>query len=114
MAVLSNPGTYGTRKCCSWCADIHKDSENRHPEIQKSKIQKSKTAKIQKSKNQKIKKKLQDSVDVKNFEFLDFWIFCFLHLCFQTVETAPKLDSEKTAFVSIFTVFLRGVRVVGG
>ena len=34
--------------------------------------------------------------------------------CFQTVETAPKLDSEKTAFVSEFTVFLRGVRVVGG
>ena len=55
------------------------------------------------------------------FGFLDFWIFgffwifCVLHLCFQSVETAPKLDSEKkTAFVSVFIVFLRGVRVVGG
>ena len=41
-------------------------------------------------------------------------IFCVLHLCFQSVETAPNLDSEKTAFVSLFTVFLRGVRVVRG
>ena len=40
-------------------------------------------------------------------------MFCVLHLCFQSVETAPKLDAEKTAFVSGFTVFLRGVRVVG-
>ena len=53
------------------------------------------------------------------FGFLDFGVFgfldfCVLHLCFQSVETAPKLDSEKTAFVSVFTVFLRGVRVVGG
>ena len=52
-------------------------------------------------------------------DFLGFWIFGYLdffvlHLCFQSVETAPKLDSEKTAFVSVFTVFLRGVRVVGG
>ena len=29
-------------------------------------------------------------------------------------QTDPKLDSEKAAFVSIFTVFLRGVRVVPG
>ena len=49
------------------------------------------------------------------FGFLDVWICCVLHLCFQSVETAPKLNSEKkTAFVSLFTVFLRGVRVVGG
>ena len=34
--------------------------------------------------------------------------FCVLHLCVQSVETAPKLNSEKhTAFVSVFTVFLR-------
>ena len=39
MVVLSNPGTYGTRKCSSWCADIHKskDPEYKQPEIQKSK-----------------------------------------------------------------------------
>ena len=48
------------------------------------------------------------------FGFWDVWIWCVLHLCFQSVETAPKLDSEKTAFVPVFTVFLRGVRVVGG
>ena len=48
------------------------------------------------------------------FGFLGCWIFCVLHLCFQSVETAPKLDSEKTAFVSVFAVFLRGVHVVGG
>ena len=48
------------------------------------------------------------------FGFLSFWIVCVLHLCFQSVETAQKLDLEKMAFVSVFTVFLRGVRVVGG
>ena len=58
-------------------------------------------------------------LDFGIFKFLDFWVFgfldfCVLHLCFQTVETAPKLDSEKTAFVSAFTVSLRGVRVAGG
>ena len=50
------------------------------------------------------------------FGFLDFWVFgfsdfwksCVLHLCFQSVETFGK-----TAFVSVFTVLLRGVRVVG-
>ena len=73
---------------------------------------------------------LQKSLDLKIFGFLDiwifrfldfwifgflgFWIFCVLQLCFQSVETAPKLDSEKIAFVSVFTVFLRGVSVVGG
>ena len=97
------------------------------------------TTKIEKSKNPKIqksKKKMQASVDVKSFGFLDFWILdfwifgfldfwifgfldcwicCVLHLCFQTVETAPKLDSEKKkTFVAVFTVLLRGVRVVGG
>ena len=41
-------------------------------------------------------------------------MFCVLHLRFQSVETAPTVDSKKTAFVSVFTVFLRGVRVVGG
>ena len=31
------------------------------------------------------------------FVFLEFWIFNFwvLHLCFQSVKTDPKLDSEK-------------------
>ena len=48
------------------------------------------------------------------FVCLDFGIFCVLRSCFQSVETAPKLDTEKTAFVSVFAVFLRGVRVVGG
>ena len=58
------------------------------------------------------------------FGFLDFWIFGLLgfwgfgffvvHLCFHSVEKAPKLGSEKKAFVTVFTAFLRGVRVVGG
>ena len=67
MVQLFNPGTYSTRKCSSWCADIHKDPEYRHP-------------KIQKSKNPKIQNKLQDSVDVKRFGFLDLGIFRFLDL----------------------------------
>ena len=45
------------------------------------------------------------------FGFLGFWV---LQLCFQSVETDPKLDSEKAAFVSVFTMFIRGVRVVSG
>ena len=43
-----------------------------------------------------------------------FLVFCVLHLCFQSVETAPKLDLEKTAFVSVLAVFLSGVFVVAG
>ena len=97
MVVLSNRGTYDTRKCSSWCADIHKskDSEYKHPEIQHSKnpkdpnIKKSKHPKIKKSKNLKIhkdenvkiaksKNKLQDSVHVNSFGFCFFWIFSFL------------------------------------
>ena len=40
--------------------------------------------------------------------------FCVLHLCFQSVDTAPKLDSEKNGVcIGIYSVF-RGVRVVGG
>ena len=39
---------------------------------------------------------------------LDFWIFCVLHFCCQSVETAPKLDPEKTASVSVFTVLVKG------
>ena len=113
-----------------------KDPEYKHPKIQHSKnqkIQKSKNPNIQKSKNLKIQKsknpknpKIPKSPNPKTnarfrrckkfwiFGLLDFRIFCVLHLCFQSVETAPKLDSEKTAFVWVFTVFLRGVRVVGG
>ena len=104
MVVLSNPGTCGTRKCSSWCADIHKDPEYRHPEIQKSN-------------NPYIYGILlfvAGFLDFGILRFLDFWISCVLHLCFQSVDTAPKLDSEKAAFVSVFTVFLRGLRVVGG
>ena len=37
---------------------------------------------------------------------MGFWIFCVLHLCFQSVETAPKLDSEKTGVcIGIYSVF---------
>ena len=57
---------------------------------------------------------LAQGTKVSSILFDHFWIFCFLHLCLQTVETAPKLDSGKKAFVSVFTVLLRGVRVVGG
>ena len=62
MVVLSNPGTYGTRKCSSWSADIHKskDPEYKHPETQQN----------------------QNFLHLRNlaivFGFLDFWIFRFL------------------------------------
>ena len=116
MVGLSNPGTYGTRKCSSWCADIHKskDPEYKHPEIQHSK-------------NPKIQNflHLQNLAIVFGFldfwilgffdfgfgdfgalGFLDFWIFCVLHLCFQSVETAPKLDSEENGVcIGIYSVF---------
>ena len=40
------------------------------------------------------------------YGFLDFWMFCVLHLCFQSVETAPKLDSEKNGVcIGIYSVF---------
>ena len=38
--------------------------------------------------------------------FLSFWIFSVLHLCLESVETAPKLDSEKNGVcISIYSVF---------
>ena len=41
--------------------------------------------------------------------FLGVWVFGWffvLHLCFQSVETAPKLDSEKNGVcISIYSVF---------
>ena len=49
---------------------------------------KQKNPTIQKPKNQNIKKQLQDSVDVKSFGLLDFWIFrfwCFRFLDFWNV-----------------------------
>ena len=96
MVVSSNPGTYGTRKCSSWCADIHKskDPKYKHPEIQHSKnpknpkIQKSKNQKIQKSKNPKIQQSINPKIQkIERFRrckkfwifgFLDFWIFGLL------------------------------------
>ena len=50
--------------------------------------------------------------------FLDFWTFGFLDfLCFTLVfpicKNSSKIGFGKKAFVSVFTVFLRGVRVVG-
>ena len=99
--------------------------------IQNTSTQKSNTLKIQKSKNQKIQKskksknpkiqkpknpKIQHFLHLRNlvifvfdfwiFRFLDFWNFCVLHWCFQSVETAPKLDSEKKGVcISIYSVF---------
>ena len=139
MVELSNPGTYGTRKCSSWCADIHK---SKYPDTS---IQKSNIPKIQKSENQKNARFrrcekfwifgifgfldfwiwgflgfwvfgfgdfwIWGFLDLGIFGFGDFWIFCVLHMCFQSAETAPKLDSEETAFVSVFTVFFEGVCV---
>ena len=41
--------------------------------------------------------------------------FCVLHLCFQSVETAPKLDSEKNGVcIGIFSVFKGCARRRGG
>ena len=45
-------------------------------------------------------------LDFRILGFLGFWIFCVLHLCFQSVETAPKLDSEKSGVcIGIYSVF---------
>ena len=117
MVVLSKPGTYGTRKCSSWCDDILKstDPEYKHPEIQYSK-----NPKISKFKNTKKSKQIARYRRCKKcwtFGFLDFlifWVldfcffFCVLYLCFQSVETAPKLDSEKNGVCSsIYSAFKR-------
>ena len=41
-----------------------------------------------------------------SFGFLDFRFFGVLHLCFQSVETAPTLDSEKNGVcIGIYGVF---------
>ena len=119
MVALSNPGTYGTRKCSSWCAEIPQVEGSRRQAPRNSIFQKPKIKKKQKSKNPKKNARFRRC---KSFRFLDFWIwdfqifgfwdfgifsvfgflgfwvfgfFCVLHLCFQSVETAPKLDSEK-------------------
>ena len=111
MVVLSNPGTYGTRKCSSWCADIHKGPEYKHPEIQHSKnpkIQKSKIQKTQKPKNPKIQKSKTFYIYgiLQFFWIFGFWDFLCSTLVFQSVETAPKLDSEKNGVcIGIYTVF---------
>ena len=127
MVVVSNPGTYGTRKCSSWCADIHKskDPEYKHPDIQHSKI-----SKFQKTQNPQ---KMQDSVDVKSVGFLGFWIVGFVDcwmsgfldfgfsdfLCFTLVFPICR-NSSKIGFgkkgicIGIYSVFKGDVCVVGG
>ena len=83
--------------------------------IQNTSIQKSNIPKIQNFLHLR-NRAIFGTVGFLDFWILGFWIFGLLdfYTCFQSVETAPKLDSEKTAFVSVFTVFLMGVRVVGG
>ena len=96
MVVLPNPGTYGTRKCSSWCADIHKDLS----------IQKSNIPKI--PKNPKIRK------SNKNARFRrckKFWIFGFLDsLCFTLVFSICRNSSKigfgkKDVCIGILSVF---------
>ena len=128
MVVLSNPGTYGTRKCSSWCVDIHKSKnpDYKHPETQHSKnqkIQKSKeiqkSKKIQKSKNPKLQKsknpKSQNFLHLRNltivFGFLDLWVFGLLDfLCFTLVfpicRNRSEIGFEKNdVCISIHSVF---------
>ena len=72
-------------------------------------IQKSKNPKIQKSQNPKLFTESCEQFWI--FGFSDLWIFgCFgfwvLQLCFQSVETDPKLDSEKgSVCLGIYNVF---------
>ena len=48
------------------------------------------------------------------FQFLNFGLFCVLHLCFQSVETAPKLDSQKNGVcIGIYSGF-KGCACRGG
>ena len=49
-------------------------------------------------------------MDLWIFSFLDFWV---LQLCFKSVETDPKSDSEKGSVCGGIYRVLRGVRVVG-
>ena len=131
MVVFSNPGTYGTRKCSSWCADMRKskDPEYKHPEIQHTKnpkfqnskipkIQKSKNPKIQKSKNPKMQNFLHLRILLHFLGFLDCWICLFVwhFLCFTLVVPICR-NSSKIGFgkkhdvcVGIYNVF-KGVRV---
>ena len=88
MVVLSNPGTYSTRKCSSWCADIHKskDPEYKHPEIQQSK-----NLKIQESKNPKLFRRCEK---FWIFGFLGFWIFVF-YTCVPICGNSSKTGFGK-------------------
>ena len=79
MVVLSNPGTYGTQKCSSWCADIRrsKDPEYKHPEIQNYE----KNPKTQKSKNPTFQKNPKIQKHVARFRRCEkFWILGFLEV----------------------------------
>ena len=87
----------------------------RYTEIQssmrKSKNPKSKNSKLQNSKNQKSKNSTLFTSTESCNNFLDSWLFGFLgflvlQLCFQSVETNPKLDAEKgSVCVGINSVF---------
>ena len=111
MVVVSNPGTYGTRKCSSWFADIQKDPEYKHP-----KIQHSKNLNIQNSKNPKLFTSTESCIFCWIFGFLDFWIFRFFDflildfLCF-TFEFSICRNSSKIGFekkgvcIGIYSVF---------
>ena len=79
-------------------------------------FQKSKNLKFQKSKNLK-KSKIQNFLHLRNlaivFGFLDLWIFGFFVFYTSICRNSSKIGfGKKTAFVSVFTVFVRGVRVV--
>ena len=77
MVVLSNPGTYGTRKCSSWCAEIHKskDPDYKHPEIQNSK-------------NPKRFRRCEKVLDFWIFRFLDFRSRCLITVLDKLVKCA--------------------------
>ena len=69
MVILPNHGTYGSRKCNSWCPDIHKFNDPAY------KNQKSKIPKTTKSQNQNFFARFRRCDKFGMFGFLDFWVF---------------------------------------
>ena len=94
MVVLSNPGTYCTRKCSSWFADVNKskDPEYKHPEIPHSK-----------------NPKMQNFLHLWNLAF--FGVFGFLDFLFFTLVCPICRNSSKIGFgkngvcIGIYSVF---------
>ena len=90
--------------------NIKKSESLKLPRIENLKIQNCRTLKIQKI--SKIQKSifLQESVDVKSFGRLDFWIFAVVHRCLITVmDKLAKCVFPRVvggAYIYIYTIYI--------